>query len=709
MIHRNIPQPIQFYDSKAQRDRETCPGQSIDGPIFAMEFTENFVIERDTDAASDFNLYIFGRDTNTNYGLSGAIIQVLTIGTKDYLFHLPFEIAYTLKQGPYCFILTDGTHSYYSSWFHLSDCTDRMTLLSWRDTCKRTSMPWANAPSPFEFRFWADTRLGPSIVTTDETVEDDGTKETVTDIRTITRRGFTDVFPDHMLACFHAMKHHAFVTVQPANSDAYEGVKVGEITATPTARGCKQLITAQFIINEEWRGACCGEPECVQPCAEAYGNPGTHPLIEGNVYLLPDKSYGTWNGTDYDDVRQCLSGVASTTQADQWISAYWEGTEWRPAVALLDIEGWGTNTFSISGDIMPGFGAQIQYSLDGSSWSSVGEVFTADEVSAGVDVTMPDDVLSVRLLLVAEGCTVAESYPQAEAFACDGSQEANISFTSTSAILSTTGTPETYHTLRNSGTGVVVTADSFSVLEPGTFCMWPSDSAGVLTGVMDTLIATDVGLVVNVSRMTSLTALELYGVFTSLNLTNNTALTSLVLECQATTPPDLSANTLLVNLALNYPGDAPDLSGLTALKILSLTFTGSTVDLSALTALENLSLDSDALSTIDLSALVNLDTLNIAFVGPVLSLASNPDLVRLTINNPNLSNISLNAGIQFERVTIFAAALGAAYVDAICNKLDPTVTGKNSNIAGAGVAAPTAASLTARNAYIANGNTLVTN
>ena len=113
--------------------------------------------------------------------------------------------------------------------------------------------------------------------------------------------------------------------------------------------------------------------------------------------------------------------------------------------------------------------------------------------------------------------------------------------------------------------------------------------------------------------------------------------------------------------------------------------------------------------TVDLDALVDLVNLWIFFSGPHLSLAMNPDVVRLTINNPNLTSITLNAGIQLEQVIVYQGALSAAYVDAICNALDPTATGKVSNIAAPGMAAPTAASLAARNAYIANGNTLVTN
>lgn len=394
MIQRNIPQPIQFYDTIAQRDVETCKGQTVDSPIFHPDWTQYFVIERDSDPNADWNLQLYHFEGRVTYGLPGAVVEAITIGGKDYIYHRPFPIPHSLKQGTYCLILADGSHYYASNYFRLSDCTDKMTYISWRDTCARTGMPWANIPEPFEFRVWVDTRLGPSVVSTDETVEDDGEKETVTAIRTTTRRALADVFPDHMLRCFHAMKHHSIVTIVAPQGPTYELVKVGDISASPVARGCKQSISVQFIVDEEWRSACCDEFNtgsselCLMDDAvevsvairndgiggfEASGSTGEKAIVTGPGYAqvrqIGEAPTYAVDGTIY-------IAEQDLTYFGEDVAYYVEGGITTPVAYLLNPEISITpgvpNTAVIgSQSFVTGRFAAIQYSMDGVSWEQV--------------------------------------------------------------------------------------------------------------------------------------------------------------------------------------------------------------------------------------------------------------------------------------------------------------------------------------------------
>jgi hypothetical protein len=72
-----------------------------------------------------------------------------------------------------------------------------------------------------------------------------------------------------------------------------------------------------------------------------------------------------------------------------------------------------------------------------------------------------------------------------------------------------------------------------------------------------------------------------------------------------------------------------------------------------------------------------------------------------------LENVVIPVGVKFKRITVTGgAALTTASIDALCNALDATATGRVSSISVADGPAPTAASAATRAAYIANGNTL---
>lgn len=120
----------------------------------------------------------------------------------------------------------------------------------------------------------------------------------------------------------------------------------------------------------------------------------------------------------------------------------------------------------------------------------------------------------------------------------------------------------------------------------------------------------------------------------------------------------------------------------------------NTYDFTANTSIVEMEIDNSASGTIDLSTL--------------------PLIRAKIINNTTLTTVLLNPSISIgDPMNLDSDLSGNAFdvatVDAFCNGLSPFATGGVTDISGGTNAAPTAASLAARNAYIAAGNTLITN
>ncbi len=125
--------------------------------------------------------------------------------------------------------------------------------------------------------------------------------------------------------------------------------------------------------------------------------------------------------------------------------------------------------------------------------------------------------------------------------------------------------------------------------------------------------------------------------------------------------------------------------------------------------------DLSASTTYDFSGNSSVTEVNIDdSVSGTLDLSTLP-LTSATIkNNTTLTTVLLNPGISIgDPMNIDSDlsnnAFDVATVDAFCNGLDPLAAGGVTDISGGTNAAPTAASLSARNAYITAGNTLITN
>lgn len=231
---------------------------------------------------------------------------------------------------------------------------------------------------------------------------------------------------------------------------------------------------------------------------------------------------------------------------------------------------------------------------------------------------------------------------------------------------------------------------SFFIPTPGAACLWSSDEYGTQIGSVTRINASNGVTFIDVTEFALLERLELYtsGV-ADLDITANPLLDFLKVEASLMTTIDLSANPLIYFLYLAAPLTTIDLSAqplLTTLELLAPPILS--LDLSANTSIADLTIQA-GINGLDLTGFLALRTL------------------RLTC--PSLTTVTIPAAAPLREVKAAGAALDVASVDAICNALTSATTGQHSSIAGGTSAAPTAASLTARNNYIAAGNTLVTN
>jgi hypothetical protein len=231
---------------------------------------------------------------------------------------------------------------------------------------------------------------------------------------------------------------------------------------------------------------------------------------------------------------------------------------------------------------------------------------------------------------------------------------------------------------------------SFFIPTPGAACLWSSDEYGTQIGSVTRINANSGVSFIDVTEFALLERLELYtsGV-TDLDVTANPLLDFLKVEASLMTTIDLSANPLIYFLYIVAP----------------LT----TIDLSAQTALTTLELLAPPILSLDLSANTSIADLTIQAGINGLDLTGFLALRTLRLTCPSLTTMTIPAAAPLREVVADGAALDVTSVDAICNALTSATTGQHSSIVGGTSAAPTAASLTARNNYIAAGNTLVTN
>lgn len=288
---------------------------------------------------------------------------------------------------------------------------------------------------------------------------------------------------------------------------------------------------------------------------------------------------------------------------------------------------------------------------------------------------------------VAGGRTVGEPV----VFECVGAGYAPITIRDSGGVVLTTSTG--YYSLRNASTGAVLTYATAAGLQSpgaGVYCAFPSDAEGEPTGNMLYFDAVDT---LDAATWTGWATLTRLGASTS-NLTEVDLRDLVLLEILFLEGPfpdlDLGSNILLQNV--NVSGSNLE-----------------NINLSTLAVMTTLSIGNSIIDSPDLSGNAALVYLTLKMLGTTLDLSVQANLRSIVINGISLVDITLHPSMSLADMKIVGAALDTATVDALCNALDPTVTGAVSNISGGTSAAPTAASAANRAAYIANGNSLITN
>jgi hypothetical protein len=414
MIHQNIPQPIPFYNASGHRTtaRENCRGQIIDGAFYPNTHVPAFVIERDPSGSEDVEVRVVRRDDMFSANQGPGSMEIVNTGGKDYIFSPSFAMVTPVPPGEYYLRVDDGGTLYYSEIFRMSDCTPGMASFEWSDTCKRTGIPWQLAPDGFVLKFWMDTHTGPSLVLTDEEVEDDGEVETVTSTRTVIQTSIADVFPDHVLQCFHAMKHHTNVIL--TDGRVYNSVRIGQIAATPVADGCKQFVTVPMILQDLRKGCCDGsgeDTECVTVDAEEVLFALTYQdetwfdanssATDKGLQLIDDDG---WARVHVNGSFPYYAEVGKYYMADQLddllstdVLYFITGTLTEPIANLINPEiivNMETGAAVIGAQsFITGRFAQIQYSTDGgSTWLNDSTVSEAElqEGVTGVEIRLPE-------------------------------------------------------------------------------------------------------------------------------------------------------------------------------------------------------------------------------------------------------------------------------------------------------------------------------
>jgi hypothetical protein len=428
MVHQNIAQPVPFYESSTVQhwDKPRCQGLIVDAPYFRKDRPFAFVIERDAEVAASISWWYVAQD-GTEYALPVSGFTVFTANGKDYIYQDATDFSlFGIPCGRYRIKLEDGVRTYWSEWFVLMDCPTKMVRFDWRDSCAKAGMPWDLAGTRGTFHFWMNTEIGPAVTVSDEDVEDDGTTERVISLRTVSTSTISDVLPEHLVRCFHAMKHHTEVGITDQYEALREVVRVGTITASPVSRGCRQNVSVSLTLLGEWRGDCCGQTEagCPEPCAVADGIYGIHtPYVAGQVYLYIGGRITTYWGLDqmehlvdengFGDDLPCGRVAMTTDPAYPWMS--WDGSAWVELITVVSVTPTeGCTDVTITATLPPGYTGQVQASADGETgWAPVGDVFADEEFAAGVVIVNDPGNPFIRIQMLGDDCIAGYSVPYA--------------------------------------------------------------------------------------------------------------------------------------------------------------------------------------------------------------------------------------------------------------------------------------------------------
>ena len=604
------------------------------GDTFGQSNPTSWVI-KDLDGFTVHNLSAFLLD-----------IEVEQFGNPDREYVIlddPLDHGLTIADGLYEMVIGTNGGNYYSETFRVCAADDNCThTLTWR-SCGDIGT------QRYRYRSFTNYMLFPqvsnhlgkpeSLITENTQGTSRGADNRVTALKEITWQLRMNTLPWYKIDAVTEIPLHSEIKLKAAGRSDYDTLMnvrtayswpEGEVCAVPYLDFAFKVDESVFV------SSCCDgfDSPCTEPCVVADGVWPDDELVIDDIYLLANGRAGVYYGLDAEvpvDVNGfgsfvgCPGRLATLTGTG---AVHYTGGAWVPALTLDTLEvGAVPGDVILTGSSMPQYGVSVQWSVDGGTWTTIGPVFTSDQIASGARVTTPIEARFFRLQLVGDGCTLATSdpleYGYAEPFGCTGNGYATYTQYETGFASYTSSTGEA--TFR--GPDLVLAVDSSGLFEcsTGVWCMAATDEGDVIGSLTD----------VNLAFVSSF-----------------------------------------------------DVTGLTAVEAVSAQGTFFTVDLTAQVLMDYLDLASPFLRTVDIT---------------------NSPLIRQVGITAPLINFYFVSILGFESINIIGGSLDEATVDAAFNALDPTVTGFNSSIVGGTNAAPSAASLTNRNAYIANGNTITTN
>ena len=463
----------------------------------------------------------------------------------------------SFSEGLYEMEIVTAGGTFYSETFRFCNDTDCMYKITYRSCGDVGTQRYAYRDFTNVVYFEASkVEIGrPLPVTKEETEEDDSSEDVTVFVRKdVNWSAVFSGLPWYALDAITEIPLHDTITLRIPNATGADTLTNVSVEASwPEKDSCEAFATMKFRVDEgAMASGCCAsfDPPCVTSCVTAAGILGVHTPSLGQVFLMDRKNYGTYVGEDSPENRQdgfgfltaCPSGFATTT-AVGYEGVYWNGSEWFPAIYILDASCDEDGLVFLTGNAWGPYGIQVQYSVNGSTWVDLPDVYSSGELGSGITVEVPDAAIHLRLKLVGTDCTITTSASiLMPCSACSGSNVFMFSATGvTNEVVASTTTG--YFSV--SIAGVVTTygdGDAMDVIsgEVGgggvsarTLCIYPSDADGNKTGAF-TLIDLDSENIVSVSpgSHNSLETLNLgSNPIASVDISNcNNALTTLGLD-----------------------------------------------------------------------------------------------------------------------------------------------------------------------------------
>lgn len=273
--HNRTPQPIPMFSTADFRrwGQPPCEHAADNVVFFAGDKLPPFLIVRDSSAGYGWTVKLFDMNGNVT-NVASPDVRTVTVDGIDYVYPAPTTLGVPIPSGRYYMQVTDNEgDSYFSEWFNITSCPEKLLLVEWSDNCtvlgipygemKFLPLPGTNKLRTFTWYMYLDTPITPGVAETEKT-EEDGGNSRAQRISTLTKvkNTLSDVFAPHVIECFHAMMHHSSlnITRNVGGTDYTWPAEVDTITEAATSV-CVQRADVVLLMGDPWKTHCCNGPQ----------------------------------------------------------------------------------------------------------------------------------------------------------------------------------------------------------------------------------------------------------------------------------------------------------------------------------------------------------------------------------------------------------------------------------------------------------------